>query len=381
MKSVLFPYTHTAVGGSYISSSLLVKYLHGLPDWDVRVCLPERGLNAPFFEFDGFRPDYLGTEVMGKSGLRHKSFTRRLPAHIQAYRLATSYLRDHRPNLVHVNDTKTQLLWGWAARRLKIPVVFHVRNVGKTGMDRYCLPFADQLILVSDAVRGRLKGYRTLPPHETIHNAVDFDTFYPPQNREAYRARLGLDPGRLTLGFVGNLLSRKRPEWAVRAAIDLLERGSDVQLAVVGEDKSDDRGYEGRLKVMVEEAGVSKHVHFLGYRDDVPEVMRALDVLLLASTAKGEGFPRVVIEAMAAGVAVVATRVAGVPEALTDGVSGVMVDPDDYGAFARAVRTLAEDGALRQDVARRGHEEALARFSVETYGERVIAVYDKVLSR
>jgi glycosyltransferase involved in cell wall biosynthesis len=379
MKSVLFPYTHTAVGGSYISSSLLVKHLHALSDWDVRVCLPRRGLNAPIFEFDGFRPDYLNTKIMSESGLRHKSLAHRLPAHIQAYRLAISYLRNHRPDLVHVNDTKTQLIWGWAARRLKIPVVFHVRNVGKTGMDRYCLPLANHLIIVSDAVRGRLEGYRKLPPHETIHNAVGFDTFYPPRSREEYRMRLGLNPGRLTLGFVGNLLSRKRPEWAVKAAVELLERGSDVQLVVVGEDKSDGRTYERRLKAMVEEAGVSEHVHFLGYRDDVPDVMRALDMLLLASTEKGEGFPRVVIEAMASGAAVVATRVAGVPEAFTDGVSGLMADPDDYSAFAQAVRALAEDDALRRDIACRGHEEALARFSVATCGERVIAVYNKVL--
>jgi glycosyltransferase involved in cell wall biosynthesis len=76
-----------------------------------------------------------------------------------------------------------------------------------------------------------------------------------------------------------------------------------------------------------------------------------------------------------------ATRVAttAAPEAFTDGESGLMADPDDYSAFAQAVRTLAEDDALRRDVACRGHREALARFSVETCGERVITVYNKVL--
>ena len=343
------------------------------------VCLPKAGENAALFEANGLEPDFLDVPGRLVEGLVAWRIRYTFGIQVRLFRLALNYLSARKPDLVHVNDSTTALSWASAAKYLGVPVIQHIRMEAPGKLDRLTLFLSDYLIFVAAANRVRFQGRENLPASSVIYNPVNFAEFYPPEDRASYKARFELDPGKLTIGFVGNLAPRKRPEWAVQAAIDLLGQGREVQLVVVGKDKK--YGYLPRLRKMVRDAGVSSHIHFLGARNDVPDLMRSFDILLLTSQVRGEAFPRAVIEAMASGVAVVATRVAGVPEAISDGVTGLLTDPHDYRDLVRAINSLIKDGPARQAMADRAFCDARERFSVERCGERTLEVYQEVLSR
>jgi glycosyltransferase involved in cell wall biosynthesis len=387
-RTVLFPFSNTSVGGSNVLPSLLVKHfhqqspLHQGPPWEVQVCMAWRGANAALFETETFRPDYLGLQPVEEhernrwlERLRYYGLTWR----VLAYRRILPYLRRLRPDLIHIHNVSDLYSWGFVGKLLKIPVVWHVHTHHAEPRSRTHFRLCDHMIFVAEASRKQFERLEGLPPHTTVHNAVDFERFHPPRDRRAAKARLGLSPERLTIGFVGNLVPRKRPEWAVQAALDLLKAGHDVQLVMVGEDRSKNGGYMRRLEDLVRNAGATDRVHFLGYRQDVPAVMQAMDVFLLSSEAQGEAFPLVVLEAMACRAAVVSTRSAGVPEAIADGETGLLADADDYQSFLAQVARSVSDDTLRESVACAGYRQAQQRFSVERCGKQVLEVYEKVL--
>jgi glycosyltransferase involved in cell wall biosynthesis len=203
---------------------------------------------------------------------------------------------------------------------------------------------------------------------------VDTSTFHPGgHDKSSEKARLGLDPNRLTITFVGNLVERKRAEWVLRAASDL-QHEHLIQVVLVGAATGPDR-YQRDLRRLAEMAPEPAHVHFLGHREDVADVLRASDVATLPSIRRGEAFPRAVVEAMACGVPIVATDVAGVKEAVTSNVTGLLVDPDDHGAYVAAIDTLLRDRPLREGMGRRAAIEAKARFSGATMAASLLDLY------
>src|SRR5207247_9182179 len=136
----------------------------------------------------------------------------------------------------------------------------------------------------------------------------------------------------------------------VEAAVRLLrgdpERGGNAHFAIIGDPLFDEDAWRAdALRRAVKDAGREDRIRFVGYRRDVPEVMRGLDVLVLASDAEPCG--RVLFEAMASGTAVVATSSGGTPEIVRDGLEGVLVPPRDPAALARAVGALVADAPRR----------------------------------
>ncbi len=138
----------------------------------------------------------------------------------------------------------------------------------------------------------------------------------------------------------------------------------DVHALIVGTALFEDEAYPLLLERRAAALGLAERVHFLGYRDDVPALMREVDVVVHASTAP-EPFGRVVVEAMLASTPVVATCVGGVPEIIEHGVTGLLVSPGDPSALEEAVRALMADRLWAGQVGRRGEEAALRRFGLQ----------------
>jgi glycosyltransferase involved in cell wall biosynthesis len=133
-------------------------------------------------------------------------------------------------------------------------------------------------------------------------------------------------------------------------------------------------GYEESLRLLAGELGIADRVKFLGIRDDIPEVMAALDVLVHCPTAP-EPFGRAVAEAMGAGKPVIASKEGGVPELVEDGRTGVLIPSGDITAFSAALRRLLDDPPLRQRMGSAGRQRAETMFGVEAHGERVLEAY------
>src|SRR2546421_723159 len=179
--------------------------------------------------------------------------------------------------------------------------------------------------------------------------------------------------------LVGRIGLGKGHEHFVEAAVRLLRGGANAHFAIVGDPLFDEDAWRAdALRRAVKDAGLEDRIRFVGYRRDIPEVMRGLDVLVLASDAEPCG--RVLFEAMASGTAVVATSSGGTPEIVRDGLEGVLVPPRDPAALARAVGALVADAPRRARLGAAGVARGAAEFTIERYVAQTLAVYDEALA-
>lgn len=381
-RKVLFPYMETLVGGSYISSSIIAGHLKSSSDFAPCVALPGYGANAGVFRRAGLKPHYYGLSP-GHIDLIHSSSgyigkLRASPAYLAACLKAVRFLEAMRPDIVHINDDSTILTWGPAARLRGIPVIWHVRQEKANKLlDSIRLKMADYLIFIARSTRNRF-GNKPLPPNWVIYNGVDLELYQPPADRPEEKKKLGLSGKKVTVGFIGNFTPNKRPDWFVQAGIDILKAGAGAEFVMAGQDFTGGR-YEKELRRMVSMEGFEDSFFFLGYRNDIPQIMKSLDVLLLTSVL--EPFGRVIIEAMACEVAVLATMAGGVPEIIDNGKTGIMVPPHDYHLFQKAALRLITDRNQRQELSGAARGSVMKRFSAGKMVRDVISVYSDIIDK
>lgn len=185
--------------------------------------------------------------------------------------------------------------------------------------------------------------------------------------------RLGLE-GRRVVGIVAKLSRVKGHRHFLEAAAFVSKAHADVAFLVVGDGPERER-----LEHAAADLGLSAKVHFVGVRDDVPSILKSLEVFVLSSTS--EGSPNVILEAMAAGAPVVATRVGGIPDLVVDGQSGLLVEPRDSASMARAVKRLLADGDAARAMGERGRELARERYDIDAVVGRMEDTFDSLLAR
>jgi sugar transferase (PEP-CTERM/EpsH1 system associated) len=212
-----------------------------------------------------------------------------------------------------------------------------------------------------------------------IYNGVDTERFRP---AEGGRGKLPLPgfapPGSFVIGTVGRMAEVKDPLNLVRGFLHLLGCVPDgrerLRLVMIG-----DGPLRARAQAMLAEAGAAELAWLPGARDDVPALLRAMDVFVLPSLA--EGICNTVLEAMASGLPVVATRVGGNPELVVDGTTGLLVPAADRVAIAYGLRHYLQDPASRMEHGGAARERAVRHFALERMVQQYLEVYDAVLGR
>jgi glycosyltransferase involved in cell wall biosynthesis len=208
-----------------------------------------------------------------------------------------------------------------------------------------------------------------------IPRGVDAARFRPdPGLRADGRAAWGLGPDDVVVGTAATLIPLKGHETIVDA-VSRLDEPTQVRIAG-GPLESD---YSRQLRTSVATRGVSERVCFLGHVDDMPKFLNSLDVFVLATRASGEGCPVALLEAMATGVAVVATDVPGSREILADDSSGTRVPADDPERLAEALRPLLVDPALRRCRGAAARQTVLDRFTIEREVADHVRLYHRLL--
>ena len=207
---------------------------------------------------------------------------------------------------------------------------------------------------------------------DVVPNAVDIPAPCDPAARAALRASLQAHGQRPVAICVGRLIDGKGVDQILRAMADPT-LPPDALLWVVG-----DGPLRAGLESLRGTLGLDDRVLFLGERDDVPDLMRAAD--LLVSASRGEGLSNVILEAMAAGLPVVATAVGGTPEVIEDGVSGRLVDPAASGELVHAIAGVLRDPALRSRLAAAARQAIERRFAAGVMVDRTLAVYRRCLA-
>ncbi|HEY0305404.1 MAG TPA: glycosyltransferase family 4 protein [Longimicrobiales bacterium] len=268
----------------------------------------------------------------------------------------TRALKRFRADVVITQKDKDIRLSGVAARLVGVPVlVSHVTDRPLKNKPHYRFFFgkvATHHVAVSNAVRDTVVKSAPWLKRDVavIYNGVDIDEIdaAPPVD-------LGLGTGAITVGFVGHFEMRKGIMDFAQAWQRVSGEVPNAHAIIVG---------EGRRAADFHEAmGAAPRVHWLGFRRDVPSIMKALDIFVLPS--RFEGFGLVVAEAMAARAAVVAYHTSNMPEIITDGADGILVPPGDVEALAAAVVRLCKDDALRARLASDARETAIRRFSAD----------------
>lgn len=307
---------------------------------------------------------------------------RDLRALLQVARL----LRRERPQILHTHTSKAGLLGRWAGRALRVPWIVHtphghvfygyfgsLRTRVFVGLERTGARCCHRIVSLTDreteeslALRiGRPEQYRTIP------SGVPLDAFMRPPggSRERVRQELGIPAGALVALSVGRLEPIKGFDILLAAWAQLAAPRPSLLLAGDGAERP-------RLEALVAAGSCGDRVRFLGARDDVPALLAAADLFVLAS--RNEGMGRAFVEAMAAGLPVIGTDVGGVRTFVRDGENGFLVPPEDPTALARAVSRIATLApAARQALGAAGRTTVVPAYSEDTMVARILEVYDE----
>lgn len=293
--------------------------------------------------------------------------------------------------VVHANSIRAGIVIALARPR-GVAMIVHVRDClppGRLTSATMRLIAARATLIVANSrytarsVEAAAPGARV----EVIHNPVDIKRWDPERlDRDTARAHLREAGTReLLLGVVAQLTPWKGQDTAIEALRLLCEEGRDAHLLLIGSAKFvarstrfDNERYLAHLRELVAHAGLEQRVSWLGEREDVPELMRALDVLLLPSWE--EPFGRALIEAMALGVPVIATNVGGPPEILSDGQEGYLLAPREPGPWAQAIGRLADEPDRAAAMGEAGRRRVQAHFTLAGHVAAVLALYERALA-
>jgi glycosyltransferase involved in cell wall biosynthesis len=291
--------------------------------------------------------------------------------------------------LVHANSTRAGLAAALAARMGGAPTIVHVRDWVPDG--RLGTAPLRAIDLGADAVVANSRYVAAQQPERrrsllrVIYDPVDTASLDPDRiDRDGARARLGLDGEDIVMAVVAHLTPWKGQDDAIRVLARLRPLHPRLRLVLAGSAKFtapgarfDSRAYERDLRAMVRKLGLERQALFLGERNDVPEILRAADLLLVPSWR--EAFGRVAVEGMAMRLPVVATGEGGPAEIVRDGVDGLVLPPRDPDRWAEAVGELLAGPELRAEMGRRGRERATREFTVERHVAALTALYDELL--
>jgi sugar transferase (PEP-CTERM/EpsH1 system associated) len=290
---------------------------------------------------------------------------------IDLYRL----FRRERPHIVHTHAWGTMVEGLIAARLARVPVVIHGEHgtLQLTSRQRYVQRWgwraADQVLSVSSRLAERLArdvGF-PLPRVRTLRNGVDLTRFSRVDRVDARKA-LNLTLDEPVLVTVGRLVPVKDHETLLESVQRLCRQGMSPTLLVAG-----DGPLMEALASRAAALGIDAHVRWLGHRHDVESVFAAADVFVLSS--QSEGLSNTILEAMAAGLPVVATRVGGADELVLDGLTGLLVPPGSPEALAEALASVLRDPEARRAMGAAGRERAHAEFSLDAMIGRYEALY------
>lgn len=294
-----------------------------------------------------------------------------------AFRLAR-LIRAEQPDLVHLHSRRGADTWGGLAARLAgVPCVLSRRVDNPESRWAVALKYRlyDHVITISEGIRQVLLSEGLAPQKVScVRSAVDATPYLPPVDRAAFRAEFGLPPDALVAGVVAQLIPRKGHRYLLSALPGLLERHPNLQVLIFGQGP-----LEAELRAEVESRHLAAAVCFTGFRHDLPRWLGGLDMLIHPADMEGLGVS--LLQASAAGVPIVTSRAGGLPEAVQDGVTGILCPPGDVAALAAAIDRLAGDAALRARFGAAGRARILAEFSIDAMVDGNLAIYRQVLGR
>lgn len=290
-------------------------------------------------------------------------------------------LRRRRPDgrrIVWHARRNNEMIVGLALKALGFPLAL----VFTSAAQRRHRSLTHRLVAAMDAVIATTETAASFlhRPATVVLHGVDADRYRPGENRSAVFAATGL-PGRYAIGVFGRVRPQKGTDVFIKAMCRLLPRYPDFSAVVLGLIAPEHRGFAAALQREVEEAGLADRVRFLGELpiEDVPHWYQVLTIYVFAS--RNEGFGLTLLEAMAAGCALVASRAGAAEWVITEGETGFLVPPGDADALATALEPLMQNPQQAAALGKQARARVLAAFSLEAEADGIVAVYRRLWER
>ena len=295
----------------------------------------------------------------------------------QDFGVLRSFLREKKIDVLHVHWSSDIVVPGYAALRENVPVRIMSRHMpypfkNRIGSWVYSRILFTRLVTVSNSVRETLLKCGVPPDKvQVIHHGTDIEAFAKTTlERKAVRQDLGIPDDCVAIGIVGRIAPEKGHD-VLLDAISHLGNSYPLRLVIVGSGPD-----EPALREKIDRMGLSEKVIWTGFRDDVNNVIAAMDVVTVPSTWN-EPCSAVIQQAMALGKPVIGTLTGGSPEMILDGETGLLVPPSDPAALAEAVSQLAGDAFLRKRLGAAGRERVESHFSLQIMTNKIEALYQR----
>jgi glycosyltransferase involved in cell wall biosynthesis len=289
-----------------------------------------------------------------------------------------NYIKNHDVDIIHSHKYKTNLYAFLANIGVRKKLVSTCHNwLGDSlsmrfyaWLDKRVLRHFDMVVGVSEEIRNELRRHMSPERIRNVGNGVDIRKYTRTMETGEAKKRLGIG-GKYVIGFVGRLSPEKGIDYLLRAVSGLVKDGLDVSALIVGDGER-----AAALKQEAHRLQITDRVTFTGNRGDTPLLYSAMDVFVLPS--QQEAFPMVLLEAMACGVPVVATRVGDVAEIVEPGVSGLLVDSRDAAALQSAIGRILSDETLARRMSTAAQARAVDRFSSSAMAKQYLAIYERI---
>ena len=355
------------------------------------------GLDKSRYEVDlivGASADQWRAEGAGVNWVQIPELVRQVnPAKdISAARKLRQLFEERGYHIVHTHLAKAGILGRWAAHKARIPLVIHglhgatfnptqsrLENEVYLRLEKKAMDWTDKVISVGEDLMQRYldAGVGTPGDYVIIHSGMDLSAFrraaeMTPQQRLVKRRELGVPEDAFVAGYIAALEWRKGHHYLITMMQGLVSRYPQLHLVFAGEGFSAER-----LKTMVDDMGLADHIHFLGYRNDVPEIMAAINVKLFAS--EREGLPQVLVQADTVGVPVLAFEAEGVREMVREGVNGYIFPHGDIEAMSRALERFIANPDLAREMGQKGRALVDDRWDIATMQRKTQDLYEQLL--
>ena len=287
--------------------------------------------------------------------------------------------------ILHINGLVSYHTLSFAAKACNIPTVCHLHfPVDSVEYIKWATTVPPNVIVpcnqyLSKEVEPLFK--QVIPNVDIIpvSNAVDIRRYnltnFDPYN---FKKELGILNGKTIITIIGHVSEVKGHKYFLELIAGIKDNYPDILGLIVGEDKSPNKEYQKKMDSYVKELCIEDYVKFLGFRKDIPEILAITDILVQPSLE--EGLPLTILEAMAAGKAIITTPVGGVPEVIKDNETGLLVPIKDSKRLIEKVKLLLENSKRRLQLGKKAQKFIEENYSIEQYVKKIEDIYLKLLN-